>query len=155
MKEQAWLIDVLFWSSSWQAVAALHYTALREEHNKAAFTVRTRNKTQCDWFRHWLTPTAISSIYERALDICFYIRNRLGFQAKLTVSWLVGLGHIDLCVPDNIRPKLTTDNSYFYDNVTVSHQCSWAVICKKAENPGCSLYFCCCFFSNLQCYVSI
>ncbi|TKS75587.1 Armadillo repeat-containing protein 2 [Collichthys lucidus] len=65
--------------------AASHYRVSKEGHNKAAFSVRTRNRIQCDT-SCWLTPTAISSIYDLAHDICCYIRNRLGFQviAELT-----------------------------------------------------------------------
>lgn len=49
------------------------------------------------WHRRWLTPTAISAIYDQARDICCYIRNRLGFQATRSVmaDWIGS--HWPLC----------------------------------------------------------
>lgn len=42
------------------------------------------------WHRLWLTPTAISAIYNPARDICRYIGNRLGYQAarSLVADWI-------------------------------------------------------------------
>lgn len=143
MKEQTWLIDVLFWSSSWPA-ALLYITELRRRgHNKAAFTVRARNKTQWETAVGWHQPQYPRFMTEHTTSAA--ISGTDSASRPFTMSWLVGLGHIDLCMTSHdqtecLRPKLTTDNSYFYDNVAVSHQ--WAVICKKAEISGWSLYFC-------------
>lgn len=47
-------------------------------------------KLNAVWHRLWLTPTAISAIYDPARDICCYIGNRLGYQAthSLVADWI-------------------------------------------------------------------
>lgn len=144
MKEQTWLIDVLFWSSSWQATL-LYITELwrlwrgtTKQHFQSDLDTKfSATQAPVD------SATTISAIYDRANDICCYIRNRLTSKT-LTVSCLVRLGHIDLFnaahdQTDCVVSKLTTDNSYFYNNVTVLHYCGLAVICKTDEDWGCLL----------------
>lgn len=124
--------------------AALHRRASRGRAQQSAFFSQNQ-KQNSEWHKRPLTHDRnICDLWPSTRHLLLY-QEQTQFPKPLAVPWLVGLGHIDLCMlahdqTDYIRPKLTADNSYFYDNVRVSHQCGWAVICKKAETPA--LYFC-------------
>lgn len=80
-------------------------------------SIFSQNKKQKNamWCSRWLTPTAISAIYDQAHNICCYIRNIVGFQAAPFVM-ADGIGsHWPLCAHcyiNYIRLKWTTDKSY-------------------------------------------
>lgn len=130
--------------------AALHYTALKRgwgEHNKEAFPVRPRNKNSV-WHRRRLTAQPQYPRFTTEHTTSAAISGTDLVSKLLAVSQAAWIGsRWPLCAAHDqtgyMRSKLTTDNSHFCDNVTLSHthQCGGAVICKKAEIPWGSLYF--------------
>lgn len=97
MKERPWLIDVLFWSSSWQAVLLYITELCGVGHDKAAFSVRARNKIQRDTGAGWHRPQYPRFMTEHTTSAA--ISGTDSVSKPLAVSRLVAMGHIDLYMP--------------------------------------------------------
>lgn len=95
IKEQTPLIDVLFWSSACQT--RLLYIIRGGEGSKATFPVRTRDEIQCDTGAGWQKPQYLQFMSEHTTSAA--ISGTEWVSELLGVSWLVGLGHTDPCVP--------------------------------------------------------
>lgn len=105
--------------------AALHYRASRGELCTTKQRFQSETEIQCDTAAGRHRPQYLRFMTEHTTSAA--ISGTRSVSTPLTVSWLVALGHIDLCVCQlMIKPTVSSrnrrDNSYFYDNVTVSHQ---------------------------------